>query len=131
MSPLAQALSAALIHFVWQGSIVGFLLWTALTALRSRSANARYVASCAALGVLAVLPVLTAAALYWGAPPVELPALPIAATSHTNADISDAIALVGTAGDVQRIAWLARLQVWALPIWSVGVLLCSVRLAFG
>jgi uncharacterized protein (TIGR03435 family) len=131
MSATTQAVSGALIHFVWQGSIVGLLLWIALTGLRHRSANARYVASCAALVVLAVLPVLTAAALYWGALPVELPALPIAATSHTNADIQDAIAVVGTTGDVQRIAWLARLQIWALPIWSIGVLLCSVRLAFG
>ena len=33
MSPLAQALSAALIHFVWQGALVGALLWAALAAL--------------------------------------------------------------------------------------------------
>ena len=50
MTALAMAVSRALIHFIWQGSIVGLLLWTTLFALRKRSANARYLASCAALG---------------------------------------------------------------------------------
>ena len=55
MTPVAMASSRALIHFVWQGSIVGLLLRTVLFALRKRSANSRYVAGCAALTVLAVM----------------------------------------------------------------------------
>ena len=42
MSAISEAVSAALIHFVWQGAIVGFLLWATLGVLRHRSANARY-----------------------------------------------------------------------------------------
>jgi bla regulator protein BlaR1 len=61
---IAQSLSAALLHFVWQGLLVAFLLWVALFLLRKRSANSRYVASCIALAVLAVLPIITAAVLY-------------------------------------------------------------------
>jgi TonB family protein len=64
MTPLAQAISRALIHFIWQGSIVGLSLWVILAALRKRSANSRYVATCAALGALAVMPVITASILY-------------------------------------------------------------------
>jgi uncharacterized protein (TIGR03435 family) len=33
--------------------------------------------------------------------------------------------------EVPSAPWLAQLQVWALPIWSMGVLLFSVRLAWG
>ena len=51
---IAQAVSAALLHFVWQGLTVALLLWMALFALRKRSANSRYLASCMALAVLAV-----------------------------------------------------------------------------
>ncbi len=64
MTPVAMAISRALIHFVWQGSIVGLLLWTVLFALRKRSANSRYVAGCAALTVSALMPVVTAWVIY-------------------------------------------------------------------
>ena len=37
MTPIAQALSAALLHFVWQGLLVAFLLWIALFLLKNRS----------------------------------------------------------------------------------------------
>jgi predicted transcriptional regulator len=49
MTAIAQALSAALLDFVWQGLLAAFLLWTALFVLRNRSARARYAASCVAL----------------------------------------------------------------------------------
>ena len=29
------------------------------------------------------------------------------------------------------LTWLAQVQLWALPVWSVGVLLFSVRLVWG
>ena len=64
MTSLAWAISRALIDFVWQGSIVGISLWAVLFLLKKKSANSRYVASCVALAVLAVMPVVTAAVVY-------------------------------------------------------------------
>jgi len=60
MIAIEQAVSAALLHFVWQGLVVAFVVWIVLFALRNRSANARYLASCAGLLCLTVLPVITA-----------------------------------------------------------------------
>jgi Zn-dependent protease with chaperone function len=58
-------MSAALIQFVWQGAVVALLLWVFLQfVLQRRSAQSRYLASCAALAVMAVLPVATAFSLY-------------------------------------------------------------------
>ena len=37
MSALTRALSVALVDFLWQGTLVGLLLWVALVALRNRS----------------------------------------------------------------------------------------------
>ena len=74
MSAITQALSAALIHFIWQGVVVGFALWIALAALKHRSANARYVVSCAALAALVLMPILTVAGV------LSLHGGPIAAT---------------------------------------------------
>ena len=123
MTAITEALSAALIHFVWQGSIVGFLLWIMLFALRTRSANARYIAACAALAALAVMPVITTAVLY-------LQDIPIAAGVRTAADISKTVT-AWSVTDFRAMAWLARLQSWALPVWSLGVLLFSARLVLG
>src|SRR5581483_267881 len=59
MNLLAQALTAALIHFVWQAAAVGFLAWIALSILRESSAAARYLAACSALALLLALPLAT------------------------------------------------------------------------
>ena len=39
MTAIAQALTAALLQFVWQGLLITVLLWVALWALRNRRAD--------------------------------------------------------------------------------------------
>jgi len=130
MSPLAQALSAALIHFVWQGAFVGVLLWVALAALRNRSATTRYAISCAALAVLVVMPMATGAAFVLRAVPVDVRALSMATGLRTLVAPQPMLP-IWINPEAPSAPWLAQLQVWALPIWSMGVLLFSVRLAWG
>ena len=50
-SPLAQAIGWALVHLVWQGALVAALLALTLTLLARRSAQLRYLVSCAALAL--------------------------------------------------------------------------------
>jgi hypothetical protein len=57
--PLAQAIGWMLLHFVWQGAAVAAGAAVALAMMRRRSAQARYLVACAALGVMALSPVLT------------------------------------------------------------------------
>jgi beta-lactamase regulating signal transducer with metallopeptidase domain/protocatechuate 3,4-dioxygenase beta subunit len=57
--PLAERLGWALVHFLWQGALVAGLLVVVLRILRAASAEARYLAGCAALAVMAGLPVVT------------------------------------------------------------------------
>src|SRR3954447_24542949 len=64
MTAIAHAISAALLHFVWQGLAVAFLLWFTLAAMRRSSAKLRYVLSCAALAIMAGLPFVTAWIVY-------------------------------------------------------------------
>jgi uncharacterized membrane protein YcaP (DUF421 family) len=59
MISIGQAVSAALIQFLWQGALVALLLSILLTGLRRRSAQSRYLATCMALLILAVLPIVT------------------------------------------------------------------------
>src|SRR6266571_2379362 len=121
MTPLAQALSAALIHFVWQGSIIGLLLWLTMFLLKKRSANVRYAVSCTALTILVTLPLLTTVVLYQKT-------IPFAVGTRAVAGISQIMMAPRTGAGPRQMNWLAHLQIWALPIWSLGVLLFSIRL---
>jgi hypothetical protein len=69
MTSMGQAVSAALIQFVWQGAVVALLFWILLAMLGRRSAQARYMVGCVALGILAFLPVVTGYLIYRPAAP--------------------------------------------------------------
>ena len=123
MTPLAMAISRALIHFVWQGSIVGLLLWMTLFGFRNKSATARYIISCLGLALLALTPLATV----W--------------ISYASATASSSGPVVGgTTGlavldsgvrAVSQTLWLGWVQSWALPLWSAGVVAFSLRLVLG
>jgi len=123
MTPLALAISRALIHFVWQGAIAGLFFWIVLHLLRQRSANVRYVVGCAAMIVLALLPLVTAEVLYSRLSNSR----PGVATANIEQSEPQALPAVIS----QRGLWFSALQSWALPIWSVGVIAFSIRLILG
>ena len=122
MTALTSALTTALIDFAWQGVVVACLLWITLLILRNRSAHARYLAASGALLTMLALPLLTALISFEGAnhPVVPASAVPAVLVSYHVAPTSGA-----------AIPWLLALQAWALPAWSLGVLLFSFRLTFG
>jgi len=125
MTAIAQALSAALLHFTWQGALVGFLLWLTLSILRNRTASERYAASCAALALMAALPALTAWMVYRQPGGVPVPAAVSTAAASIPAAIPGAARIsLGSA----PVDWLAAWRQWAVPAWSVGVLVFALRL---
>ena len=126
MTAIAQALSVALLDFVWQGLLAAFLLWTALIILRNRSPRARYLACCVALAVMAALPVITACLVYTAPAVVGQAALSGGPLGRVPLDSSAALPGPVTA-TFDSAGWLAR---WALPAWSLGVLLFSLRLVW-
>ncbi len=125
MTALTQALSTALIHFVWQGIIVGFALWAVLGALRNSSPGLRYALSCAALAALAIAPAITTAVVYEGAASSGFSFV------NVQEDIPNTTANAHAPLNSAGTNWLAPIQLWMLPIWSIGVLLFSVRLVWG
>ena len=80
---VAQRIGWALIHFLWQGAAVGLLLAVALTLLRRRSARARWILSCAALALMALLPVATALTVSVETPELSASAPPAPSASST------------------------------------------------
>lgn len=63
LAPAAERLGWALLHFLWQGVALAFLLAVLLRLLRDRSAQARYVLACLTLAAMAVCPLATLALL--------------------------------------------------------------------
>ena len=124
MTAMAQALSTALLHFVWQGVAVALILWIALFLLRRRSAQARYLAACAALAVLAAMPVITAWMAY-------APSGVVVNDRQLTASASAVVSPERAVPASPAANWLSTLETWALPAWSLGVLLFSVRLVWG
>ncbi|HMO14675.1 MAG TPA: M56 family metallopeptidase [Pirellulaceae bacterium] len=57
--PIAEVLGWTLVHSLWQGAAVAFLLYCGLRLLRRNSATTRYALSCACLAMMALLPVAT------------------------------------------------------------------------
>jgi TonB family protein len=120
MTAFAHGFSLALLYFLWQGTLVAILLWIALLAMRKRSAQARYVVSCAALAVLILLPAATAYVLY------ERPA-PVSGVELAGSSAQPP----ASALPVHTANWVNAFQVWAVPAWCFGVLFFSARLVWG
>ncbi|NLX59863.1 MAG: M48 family metalloprotease [Phycisphaerae bacterium] len=74
--PHAARLALALLHLVWQAALVAVVLAVLLRLLDSRSANARYLLSLAAMALVAVAPVVTFVVVE--PPPMETAAAPLA-----------------------------------------------------
>jgi beta-lactamase regulating signal transducer with metallopeptidase domain len=65
--PAMQAVGWALLHFVWQGTVIGVLTALALLALRRSAADVRYVVSAIGLALMLTLPIVTGVQTWQGA----------------------------------------------------------------
>ncbi len=124
MTPLAQAVSGALLQFVWQGFLVAFLVSVAMYLLRKQGPQIRYLIYCAALLILAALPVITAIALYdpFASARPGPATITLTIRGVWNGGVSPA------AGFIER--WLTAAEPWILPVWILGVAFLSLRLAW-
>jgi TonB family protein len=125
MTPLAQAISTALLQFIWQGILVACGLWAALFLLRNRSANLRYVISCGALAVLLILPAATAYSLYDSSFGSSL-----GSARPSGAALTLTIRAVWSGSIETAPAWLTAIRPWIVWVWLAGVALLSLQLAW-
>ena len=133
--PLVRRLGWTLLHFCWQGALLAVLFLAVRGALHRRSPNARYLAGCVTLLLMAAAPVVTFHCLD-NAPVVQSNPPAMAAAPRVFpavAAVDDARAVF--AGLPRIAAWLNSLTEAALPwlvgAWTVGVLALSLRLGVG
>ena len=121
-----------LLHFVWQGALLGLAVAGALWLCRRRSARARYAVASGGLVTLLAVPVVTAAFLWQAARTVEPRGRGDRAAAHPPED--GAAGGHALAARDARDAVQARLAA-ALPavvaVWLAGVSLLLVRTGGG
>ena len=138
MMAVASGISAALVQSVWQDAAVAALLLAVLRLLKNSSANARYVACCAGLALMALLPVVTFVGVYGvssagpspAAAGMTLSSSGQSAVSPDVAEYSQTRSRIWTNLSLSERSALAFLQPWILPLWIAGVLALSVRLVY-
>ncbi len=131
--PWAVALGWALVHFVWQGAAVAVAFAVARAVMRRASSSLRYAMACAALALMAALPVVSFVlasseqttadepAISSGAPTVAYAPAPRGVTISTVYDSHPS-------GVWDRSRFEAAMP-WLVGVWIAGVAFLSLRLA--
>lgn len=120
LSPLVERLGWTLLHFIWQGALVGLLYGLGLFLLRDATSDRRYAVAVAVLAVLALLPPATF--FYLGAAAGGLSGEAMAAPAGLVLFIG-ATDFAATAGP--------GLMLWVVAAWLAGVLVLTARLWLG
>jgi beta-lactamase regulating signal transducer with metallopeptidase domain len=108
-TPLIQSIGWALIHFVWQGTVIGIASALALRALAGARPTVRYAVACFSLASMLTVPV-------------------IAVLTDRAGDPLTRAAVAAASVNVVPPVPLDRLLPSAVIVWLAGVLLLSVRL---
>ncbi len=116
---LIERLGLTLLHFFWQGALIGLLYWLTLIIARPASAQTRYNLAVATLLALGLAPVLTFGHL--GSVTAEATAAPGAESAVLIQLVVNATAEGST----------STLLAWTVAAWLGGVLLLSARLILG
>jgi D-alanyl-D-alanine endopeptidase (penicillin-binding protein 7) len=120
-SLLVTCIGWTLVHFVWQGALIGCATALGLIALRNAKPEQRYLLACSAL----LLCLLWPAFGLWNA----------LAEAHTNGDASRyALRLMAPGAEQDSGNWLGYLQsqlMWIVALWAACAGTLSLRMAFG
>lgn len=133
-SPAARRLAWTLLHFLWQGALLGLAAWVVFALLRRQRPQLRYLAGCAFLLACLGSAILTYLLL---APPHLGSGQPtgLATLAAGFPEIqAQSIAMPAATSPGVSLPWQARLQSylpWILVVWAAGVLILSLRTVGG
>lgn len=123
---LVEHLGWTLLHFIWQGLLVGIAHELALRAARRQSPRFRYGISLSALLALALAPIATLAALTSsGSGPVGTTLATAASIEVSSSSMANDLASAGAADVV------SLMLPYLVLAWLIGVCLLSIRFGIG
>jgi beta-lactamase regulating signal transducer with metallopeptidase domain len=127
-TPAVQAIAWALVHFLWQGAVVGLAAAAALSLLKKSSASVRYAVTAGALLLMVALPVVTAMRL--ASLPSTSPASiksPLHQTSPSSpGGTGGRLGEEGRGDEGLSAAIPAPVLPWVLSLWLAGVAFLSI-----
>lgn len=140
-SPAAHATGWALVHLLWQGTLLTFIAASALKLMDRQSANVRYLFASLSLLAMIVLPLVTGGRIYRQLTGNAAPVTRISPSVEANPTLTTLDVLVSEISRGMRRAspfsWKQRLSIgferllpWLVAAWIAGVLLLSARLLF-
>jgi beta-lactamase regulating signal transducer with metallopeptidase domain len=124
-NPLAYQLGWALLHFLWQGALVGVLYAALRRSMANQSPQTRYLLGITTLASLVILPIVTLVHMHNAAA--------VAGAAGSWSDALTALAHNGiSVSPLSRLRdWLRPLVPWTVPAWSMGVALVGARYLLG
>ncbi len=137
---VVQAIGGAILHSLWQGTLIGVVIALVLRTLRGGSASLRYAVACLGLAALTVSWTITAVTYATDLRRVASLQGDVADLGPLAPDTSDvattpgpfaAPALVDLATSDPMEGWRPRLESWSVavvPLWFIGVCVLSTRL---
>lgn len=126
--PAVHALGWTLLHFLWQGTVVAFLLASVLGVLRGKRPQWRYVAACCALVLMLLVPLATW--LHLAAAP-QIVASTIAVEGHPGLSFQNGLTGPAEPWPDRMARELDHSVPWVISFWFVGVILLWSRLNIG
>ena len=126
IASMIPLLATVLLHFLWQGVLVGVLAWLLLSLLYAARPQARYAVACGALLACVLLPVLTFAKLAFAGNTT---------TASVGIALNDVAAIAAPAMDTGVLSTLSSpgnpMLQWVVMLWAAGVGALALRMACG
>jgi beta-lactamase regulating signal transducer with metallopeptidase domain len=129
LAALVPALGHSLLHFLWQGTLIGVFAMLALHGLRHARPQARYAVACLALFACVLVPALTTVA--------QLAATALPASSAVMRTVLSPISAGSDASAGQGVlafaatARFSTLSSWIVALWAAGTGVMFLRLGVG
>jgi bla regulator protein blaR1 len=117
--PLIQSLGWTLLHFIWQGALIGVGYATVKLIVPSSHAEARYAAGLVALALIALCPIATLAIIY--------PHFAVAAASGVESTGIDVVVAATSAAAPTIEFTLDKVLPWLVLTWGLGVAVMAWR----
>ena len=139
MNPFVNVVGWTLIHFAWQGAVIGVIAASALRLAANRSASAPYLVACAALAAMLGAPLATAALLTSSAVATSAsmsidsapPGQPSSSAARGAPDLVPPVSPAEAAPSPRAAIDSDQIISVVVIIWSIGVTLLLARMAVG
>lgn len=138
LATLVPATGWALLHFVWQGLLIGWAVTLAMHVLRKARPQTRYAVACGALLLCAALPL---SGILMQLADTRTVHETVTTTISSDADGQRSVALTIAAPVAQAVVGNAALEAaydvlrrqlpWVVGLWLAGAALMALRLAIG